>query len=183
MEEIENKIKKEFETSSEKFVVLLDIPAEKYFATSMDSANFMSEGGKKGVYVTVSRPYRFISKEMQKRSINTDNLLFIDCISCMAGDYSDGTCTFVENPAALEEISMHIISLLDKIESDEKFLIMDSVSALLIYNGTNSVKEFLMFLINKLRLEKVNGILLVIGNDAPGDLKQILIAMCDKAIC
>ena len=39
-----------------------------------------------------------------------------------------------------------------------------------------------MFLINKLRLDNVNGVLVIIEKEAPEDLKQILIAMCDKTI-
>ena len=46
----------------------------------------------------------------------------------------------------------------------------------------NSVKEFSMFLMNKLRLDGVDGILVIIEKESPDDLKQILIAMCDKAI-
>ena len=178
----DNKIKKEFEVLSGSFVLLLDTHAENYFESVMDSADFMSGKGKKGVYVTISRPYRYLSKEMQKRGIKTENIIFIDCISSMAGEHGSENCVLVENPAALEEVSMHISSSLSKIKSGEKFLIMDSISTLLIYNSLNSVKEFSMFLINKLGLEGVDGVLVTLGKESPEDLKQILIAMCDKVI-
>jgi len=183
MSDVKDQIKKEFKALKSNFLVLLDTHAENYFEAVMEIAGLMSEE-KTGVYVTASRPYRFISSEMQRRNINTDNILFLDCISAMAGEHSSGNekCIFVENPAALEEISMHINSLTSRIKSDEKFLIMDSVSTLLIYNSTNSVKEFSMFLINKMRLEGLNGMLVIIEKEAPEDLKQILIAMCDKTI-
>ena len=177
-----SKVSEEFEAVTDKFVVLLNTPPEKYFDTAINSTNLMLKKGKTGVYITASRPYRFITREMQKRSVDTKNLLFIDCISFMSGEHSAGTCTYIENPAALEEISMHIGSLLSEIESDEKFLIMDSISTLLIYNSPGSVKEFAMFLINKLRLEGVDGILLAIEKELPEDLEQILISMCDKSI-
>jgi len=182
MPDVNNRIKKEFETLSSNFVVLLDTHAENYFDAVMESVRVIMEKGGKGVYVTVSRPYRYILKEMQKRNINTENILFLDCISCMAGEHGDETCTYVENPAALEEISMHITSLIDRVDSDKKFLIMDSISTLLIYNTLNSVKEFSMFLINKMRLDEVDGVLVIIEKEAPEDLKQILIAMSDKLI-
>lgn len=178
----DNKVKKELEALSGTFVLMLDTHAETYFDSVMESASFMTGRGKKGVYVTISRPYRYLSKEMQKRKIKTDDIIFIDCISSMAGEHGSANCVLVENPAALEEISMHVSSSLSRIESDEKFLIMDSLSTLLIYNSLNSVKEFSMFLINKLRLESIDGILVIIGKEAPEDLKQILIAMSDKVI-
>jgi len=180
--EIKDKIKCEFEAIGNSGLVLMSLQAESYFETAMESAAFLSGKNQKGVYVTSSRPYLYLSKEMQRRGINQDNIFFIDCISAMAGERGGGACTYVENPAAIEEISMHIRSLLDRIESGEKFLILDSLSTLLIYNSKNSVKEFAMFLINKLRLEGVNGVFLIIEKEAPEDIKQILIAMCDKVV-
>ena len=182
MNEIKEKIKDEVESLTNKFIVLLDTPAENYCDTAMCSADFMVGKGKTGVYVSASRPYRFILKEMQKRGVNLSNLLFIDCISRMAGEHPCGECSYVENPSALDEISRHITSLLDKIESNEKFLIMDSLSTLLIYNSANSIKDFLTFLINKLRLEGIDCIILVIEHEAPPDLKSELVGMCDKSI-
>jgi len=181
MSNIKNPIENEFETLNGEFIFLLDTRPEDYFDAVMEITKLMSSRGK-GVYVIVSRPYRFILNEMQRRKINTDNILFLDCISAMAGEHGDKVCKYVESPAALEEIGMHIGLLLDKIESKEKFLILDSISALLIYNSKNSLKEFSMFLINRLRLEKVTGVLVIIEKEIPDDLKQILIAMCDKVI-
>ena len=125
---------------------------------------------------------KVIKIKMLKRNIKTEDLLFIDCISAMAGEHGNGDCVFIENPASLEEISMHIGSLLEGIESEKKFLVLDSFSSLLIYNNKNSIEEFAMYLINKLRLNNVNGILVVMEKDIPDGLKKILIAMCDKVI-
>ena len=184
MSYVKNNIKKEFEALNRRFIVLLDVPAKNYFDSVMESANFVVEKEKKGVYVSVSRPFRYISNEMQRRNINMDNILFIDCISAMAGEHDNGNekCMFVKSPSALEEISINITSLIDKIECDEKFLIMDSVSTLLIYNSMDSVKEFLLFLIKKLRLERVSGIIITVEKETSEEIKQILIEKCDKAI-
>jgi archaellum biogenesis ATPase FlaH len=182
MPDLNEHIKNEFEALSSNFIVVLDTRAENYSNAVMESAKFMVGKEQKGVYVTVSRPYRYILKEMQKRNIPTAGIFFLDCVSYMAGEGGEGCCAFVENPAALEEISMYLTSSLNRIDSPEKFLIFDSLSTLLIYNSLNSVREFSMFLMNKLRLDDVNGVLVIIEREAPEDLKQILIAMCDKTI-
>jgi len=175
------KIKKEFETLSGRFIVLLNMTAENYFDVAMETAELMSKRGK-GIYVTVSRPCGHISEKMQKRNINTDNISFIDCVSAMSGGDENKNYIFVESPSALEEICLQITLSLDKIISDEKFLIVDSISTLLIYNSIDSIKKFSMFLINKLKLEGVNGILMVIEGETNEELKQSLIGMCDKTI-
>ena len=111
-------------------------------------------------------------------------MVFIDCISSMAGECREDSkeCIFIENPASLEDMVMHVSTLLDKIESGEKFVIMDSLSTLLMYSSTNSVKKFSLFLVNKLRSDGVKGIFVFIEREVPGDLEKALSAMCDKVI-
>jgi len=165
------------------FVILLDVKAENYSEAVLCAAEFMLKKGKKGVYVAASRPYIFILKQMGKRNIGTGNLLFIDCTSGMGGEQDGGgACTYIENPAALEEISMHISLSLRKLNPGGNFLIMDSISTLLIYNTLHSMEEFSMFLINKMRMEDVSCILIIIEKQVPEELEQILTAMCDRVI-
>lgn len=178
---IKDQIREKFESAGDPQLILLNTSSENYFEAVMESTKFMLKEGE-GIYFTASRPYRYISKEMQRRKIKTDDLVFIDCISIMAGEHSNGDCIFVENPAALEEISMYIDSMLDKMEGSKKFLVMDSLSTLLIYNSQASVKEFSMFLMNKLRIHGVGGVFVVLERELPKDIKQILIAMCDKTV-
>ncbi len=189
-EEINEQIQNAFKgIKSENYIVLLNTAAEYYFDSVMATASFMTKSGRNGVYVTACRPYAFIIRKMREdKRINTDNILFLDCISRMAGmtGVSQGTedakkCTFVDNPAALEEIKMYIGTLLDKLKGD-KFLIIDSISTFLIYNTPGAVKEFSMLLTNTLRLLEVSGVLIIIEKEAPEDLTQILIAMTDKTI-
>lgn len=166
----------------ENFIVLTDTRSGDYFDEVMDYVGVIAGAGGKGVYFTTSRQYRFISKEMKKRGINLNSLLFLDCISAMAGESGDKFCTVIENPSDLEEISTNLCKLLDKIESDKKFLVIDSISALLMYNSISSVKEFSVFLTQKLRKKGVKRMLVVIENESPEPLKQILNATCDKSI-
>ena len=100
----------------------------------------------------------------------------------MAGDCENVECRYVETPAALEDIINQSCSLLERIRSEEKFFIIDSISALFIYNGLTFVRDFSLFLIKKLRERKVNGILVIIGNDVPDDIKKLLNEMCDNSI-
>jgi KaiC/GvpD/RAD55 family RecA-like ATPase len=181
--EVKDKLEKELESLGDNFVILLDVKAENYSEAVLCATEFMLKKGKKGVYVAASRPYKFILKEMGKRNIETENLLFIDCISGMGGERDGGEiCTYVENPAAIEEIIMHVSLSLRKLKSRGNFLIMDSISTLLIYNTLHSMEEFSMFLINKMRLEDVSGILIIIEKQVPEELEQILTAMCDGVI-
>ncbi len=68
-----------------------------------------------------------------------------------------------------------------KLKSNEKFLIIDSISALLIYNTPSSVKECLTPLITTLRLLGMAGIVIT-TNETPKELEQLLMSMSDNLI-
>jgi archaellum biogenesis ATPase FlaH len=182
MAETKHPAEKEFESVSSKSLVLLETRAGNHFDAVTDVLAVMLNKNMKGVYVTVNRPSRYIISKMHKRSVDTDNVRFIDCISAMAGDCENVECTYVETPAALEDIVNQSCSLLERIKSEDKFFIIDSLSALFIYNGLTFVRDFSLFLIKKLREKEVNGILVIIESEVPDDIKKLLTEMCDNSI-
>jgi len=187
MADLKNKIEKGLKSIGSNFMVLLDTHSENYFEAVMESARFMLEDNKKGVYVTVSHPCKFILNEMRERDINTGNLLFVDCITSVsgfhiAGGFEDNNCLFAKSPSELDQISRQINSLLEKIKYDEKFLIIDCISTLLIYNSASSVREFTMSLADKLRFEGADGIIVTIKKEIPDDLKENLVSICDGSV-
>jgi hypothetical protein len=138
-----------------------------------------------GVYLSVTRPYDFILSTINPLGISSSNIYFIDCISLMAGkapSQKSENVVFIENPSSLEEVSMYLDKMLIKVQNKKKFLILDSLSSLLIYNTDKSVKEFTHFLINKIRLENVAGIILSIEKKEAEDLVKTLTPMCDAEI-
>lgn len=185
MSDLKSKLEEEIKALNDNFILLIDTRAENYFDVVMEAISLIIERDEKGVYLTSSRPYSFILKEMQKRNIKSEGIMFIDGISYMSGSMDCSNkkdCIFIENPAALEEMIMHLTPLINKIKSDKKFLIIDSISTLLIYNDAISLKKFSMSLTNMLRMNEMKGVLMVIEKEAPDELKQILMSMCDKTI-
>jgi len=57
-----------------------------------------------------------------------------------------------------------------------------SMVRLAVAGNPSTPKETLIKLMNKLRLDDVDGVLVVMETDVPEDLKQILIVMCGKTI-
>ncbi len=143
----------------------------------------ISQKGQSGVYISISRPYEQIMKEMSKHGIIEDKLIFIDCISHMAGKVPEekGNTVFVENPSSLEEIGMYADKLLMRLP-EPKFIFLDSLDSLLIYNDEKSVKEFAHFMINKMRLDNIGGVILSIEKKEVEGLIKTLVPMCDKGI-
>ena len=178
------KLNKELSSLGNEFIILLNTDSKYYLDSVLETLKFMTDKRMGGVYLTSARPYGYMVKKFKEYNINNENLFFIDAISGMVGKSpgEDGRCVFIENPTALEEIGMWTNTLMDRIEVENKFLIVDSLSTMLIYNDVGALKEFSQFLINRLRLAGVSGIFTSIEMEIQMDFYGMMVALCDKTI-
>ncbi len=168
---------------SNKRVIMVEAKSENHRLVLASLLEILISKNKMGgVYLSISKPSDSIIHAMEEAQISSKDIFFIDCISLMAGklkkDKSEQVI-FVENPSSLEEISMYLDKMLTRVKSPNKFLFLDSISSLLIYNTDKSVKEFTHYLINKIRLEQLMGVILTIEKKEAEDLVKTLTPMCD----
>jgi len=134
------------------------------------------------IYVSVTKTYDTISKifpEIKERN----NIKFIDCISRAAGISKQAkNCSFVESPVMLEKILMEIIHIFrnQKLDGDT-YVILDSLSAFIIYNNPETVKEFFQHMINKTRAENIHTVTIVIEEEMDDNMNKIIF-LNDKII-
>lgn len=139
--------------------------------------------GRNGVYITFNRPFEQIVKDFEAAKIDLSKVIFIDCVSKMAGRFpgKKENAVFIDNPSSLEEIGMYAEKILARLPGD-KFIILDSISNLMIYNDENSAREFAHFLVNKMRLEKVGGFLLTVEKEDVDKVVELIEPLVDKVI-
>jgi KaiC/GvpD/RAD55 family RecA-like ATPase len=96
-----------------------------------------SHGGTPGAYVSLNKTQKSVEEILQCNRISSKNLFFIDCVT------SDQTKDYVLHirPTELDKLSYAINSFFKEIKGD-KFLIIDALSTLLIYNNENKVAAF-----------------------------------------
>lgn len=185
-EAVKSKLAAEAGGMKENAVILISSKSKDHGVVVSNMLDILvNEKDMGGIYISVSRPYEFIVSMMKEKSISSDDIYFVDCISQMAGkahDKPDENVVFVENPSSLEEVSLYLDRMLGKVKNEKKFLFLDSLSSLLIYNNDKSVKEFTHFIINKIRLENIAGVILSIEKKEAEDLVRTLTPMCDAEI-
>lgn len=122
------------------------------------------------VYVTITRPFETIAKQFGDVS-NGKNIKFIDCISRAAGISTvNPKCIFVESPTMLEKLDLEITNIFKEVdENTKKYLIIDSLSTLIIYNDPEIVTEFFYHLANKTRAKNIHTISLAIEEEGEVD--------------
>jgi len=158
-------------------IILARIPPEKYVDSVLSIMGDLSKEGR-GIYITASRPYEVFSPLLKNNGINVENVFFIDCLSSITGiPVQEKNVRYIPTPTMLELITMHVD--LAMAEKEIKFVVLDSVSSLAIYNSERAMIEFLHFLILRMRQKKVKTVMLAIGAD---HIVPSLSMLCDQVV-
>jgi hypothetical protein len=184
-DEIREKLLAQLVDVTDNRVILISSKSENHSRVVSNMLDILvNQRGMGGVYLSITRPYEFILSTTKAAGIPAEDIYFIDCISLMAGKQHEKNenVVFVENPSSLEEVSMYLDRMLSKVQKPKKFLFLDSLSSLLIYNTDKSVREFTHFIINKIRLENITGVILSIEKKEAEDLVKTLTPMCDAEV-
>jgi hypothetical protein len=135
------------------------------------------------VYVSVTKPYDTLVKQYEYLE-EAKNIKFIDCISRAAGILrSDDNCVYIESPTMLEKLGLEIINTFKEVdEGTQKYLVIDSLSNLIIYNDPDIVTEFFYHIVNRTRAKDIHTISLAIEEEGLEQHLNRLIYLNDKIL-
>lgn len=143
--------------------------------------NFMlSNPNDVWTFVTASDTYDHISKTFKEISEHS-NIKFIDCISRAAGvSELQSNCTYVESPTMLEIVSLEIMNNFRGVDDEvEKYVVIDSLSALMVYNDSEAIREFVSLLTSRARSKNIHIVTILVEEEADSNR---LIQMNDKIV-
>ena len=186
MENIIDMIQKATKDTPTNFIILLLANSINYLQTNLDVLKYLiNEVQMNGIYITINRPAMDMIKNLQKVNINTKNLFFIDCISETAKGNIERTdnILYTSSPKNLTDIGIAISEITKSLKDPSNyFLFLDSVSTLLIYNSARSIVQFSHFLINVIRTNNLNGVIMSVESETDNFVKRTLYVLCDKVI-
>lgn len=131
-------------------------------------------------FVAASKTFNYIHKEY-KEVDQFPNIRFIDCISRTAGIVErQPSCIYLESPGMLERLVLEILTTFRGSSQEvEKFVVLDSLSALLVYNDPEIIREFITLLMNRTRSENIHVISILVEEEMDSNK---LIQLNDKII-
>ncbi|MCX6663651.1 MAG: hypothetical protein NTZ75_05320 [Euryarchaeota archaeon] len=131
-------------------------------------------------FVTVSKTFDYLAKTF-KESTRHPNIKFIDCISRAAGiSDNSNNCIFLESPVMLENLILEIINNFKGQKRDiDKYIVIDSLSALMIYNDPEIIREFISLVMNRSRAENIHVVSILVEEEMDSNK---LIQLNDKII-
>ncbi len=137
---------------------------------------------KNVVYVTTNKPYKHLINLFKTHRIPYNKIFFVDCISKHVGEKFEQepeNCLCVESPRSLTALGIAISESIKHLPG-KKIMFLDSLSALLIHNDSNSVSRFSNFLINKMRSLGADAALLALGYDINKNTIKLLQSFVDE---
>ncbi|MBI5253367.1 MAG: hypothetical protein HY930_03090 [Euryarchaeota archaeon] len=166
-------------------ITLLVVSAKRYLATNIEVVKlFVNQRDFYCIYVTLNRPFASLKNILEAEKIKMERMFFIDCITRMVGGTQRaGNVIFTQAPQNLTELSISITKIIESMPKEaKKFLFLDSLSTLLIYNASGTVTQFVHFLTSKVRLWGIGAVFVSLEKEADEKLLSTLSSFADNIV-
>jgi KaiC/GvpD/RAD55 family RecA-like ATPase len=159
--------------------------ADNYFsALATILRDYVMETHGNAIYVSVTNPASLLVDLLSSMDIPTSDVFFVDVTSYMMVAHAkrNPNTSYVESPTMLETIMLRVEYLLQKVKSQKKIVVIDSIGSLAIHNNTAILSEFLHILVNTLKSTGAITILLSVAEETVPELDNILSLVCDQSV-
>jgi len=157
---IDLKVKEIFGSLRQTFNVILVLPRIQQELKYLRIIKYFVDKGLPGVYVTVNKSTSELTEELRLQNINTENIIFVDAVTQMINgrEIESDNISYLDGPSDLIELSLEVGKALDKIGKKNGFVVIDSITTLLIYNKDVVIEKFLHTLSQKIKEQKLQGV-------------------------
>lgn len=179
--EFEGKLQGHLSTFTPGTANLVIVRVGDYNSAAHAILDYFQRAKTPGVYVTINKPYTDLIKGL---SMVPENVHYVDSITALTGRGTPEVprVTYLDSPLALVEMNLAIADELKKVVSNTKFLVVDSISTLLVYNSPQSVEKFCHTVIAKNRSENVVGVFLLIESEEHRSVVDTLAQFVDNVV-
>jgi KaiC/GvpD/RAD55 family RecA-like ATPase len=174
----------ELQTIEKDSITLVVADSIKYMEVITKLLKFVATQKFSVIYVTMSRPYESLIALLNKKGISYSKVLFIDAITPTLGGNPKRVknCIFVASPSNLTDLGIALEQAISSLGQANKLLIFDSMSTMAIYHNLQTVLQFGHFLTVRVRLHKVQGVLLAIEAESEKAILDSLAQFCDRTV-
>lgn len=159
---VRSKIHEALKTQPESSVFLVIVDLKNYQTCILEIVKLMQSLRNFGVYFTVNKPFQDLSQQLAPKGIDCSKVFFIDAISAISerSGADSSSAVFLDSPTDLIEVNNSISRSIPSKKAS--FVLVDSLSTLLLYNKPMSVERFVHSLVGKIRGEHCMGFLLTV---------------------
>jgi hypothetical protein len=161
-------------------LVLLSVSPVIYQEAVLELLRYFSERFRSGLYITLNRPTATLQGSFEKAGIDGGELLFLDSITNMP-QHDTESCCFLGRMRELSDLSSGVSKMVTE-NKGIKFVLLDSVSTLLIYNDPKSVARFCHSVAERLRKWGLAGAFICVEMGEGMDTIAQLAQFCDAYV-
>jgi len=178
------KLKKEFDALPMEAQVLM-VEMEDHLTINIELLRYLLSRFNRGIYITVNQPIHSFIPKLEGEKIDHKRLYFIDGITKKsAGKELEGDAYYyIETPRDLVDLIFDLEKIVKKIdlEKEKVFVVLDSITTLLIYNDQRVIEKFAHNMVGRMRSWKMASIMLTSAQTG-GEIATFLEQFCDKKI-
>ncbi len=175
-------MEKKLEDLPEKYVVLLVISQDRYDLLIANIVKNFTKKGFSGIFVTLNKGGENLIEMLEKNKVDCTNLFVVDAVSKNGSiPKASKNISYVDSPQNLTELEAQIIDFAKKMQSEKSFLIIDSLSTLLVYNAEKTIEKFVHGLGEKMKELGFKSIFTIRSKTRP-EIMDVLIQFSDKVI-
>ena len=175
------KIEKEFSEIEEPFQALL-VAGKDHFTINIHLLKYLIKRIGTGVYITVNHPMDSFKPKLEKAGVDLSKLAFVDGITKQSqGRMLEGeNFYYTESPKDLVDLNFLLDKALKKLP-EKKFVLIDSITTLLIYNDLQVVEKFMHAMVGKMRSSETSAVF-IISSRVEEEVTDLLAQFCDKVV-
>ena len=144
-------------------IVMVESPTDTYFEINLSIIKLLMNKGFQGIYISFQRPFKNVSSIFKTKGININELLFIDTATAFSGEqqHDDMHCINVSQALDIDELVKAIYTSMPKLNSQKKFIFIDSLTTIALYKPFSEIMRFSEFLMGTVRKVDVGNIILI----------------------
>ena len=148
------------------FAVAVIENSSSYAKLNIEIAKYVMAKKKKLVYLTVNKNISDIIELLKEAEIPTEEIIFIDAITGMSGgkEVEGENYHYIDSPRNLTGAMIELDEIMEKLSKEENYIVLDSITTLLIYNKESAVEKLVHSLSSKMRQWNAHGIFILMGS-------------------
>jgi hypothetical protein len=167
-------------SSIENPVVLLSVNPMVYQEGILSAIKYFSERFGMGLYISLNKPCAVLQGAFEKDGMAPGGLVYLDSIT-NTPERRTSSCHYLGRMRELTDLCIAMVKMISE-EKEVKFVFVDSVSTLLIYNDPKSVTRFCHSVTEKLRSLSLPAALVLVEMEEGRDVVAQLAQFCDAYV-
>ncbi len=164
-------------------VVLVLVNHNNFRDVADELAADLIGNGEECIVFTADRAFEEVRDDLSYRDIEPEEYYILDLIAEKKGiEGEDEYMERISSPTAFNDISIAFTDLYDRMEGDERVVILDSLTAWLLYGSLKEVGNFVKKMTDKAKNNGARFVILAMHTLVDADTIDRLMTFCDQKI-